>query len=97
VRRGDIYRLRVPKGLGHEQHGPRFGVVVQADTLLPRSVVVVAPTSQSARPATFRPEVDVAGATTRVPVEQLGASIPAGSEILSDISRRKKLGVWTKH
>ena len=73
MRRGDIYRLRVPKGVGHEQLGPRFGVVVQADTLLPRSVVVVVPTSQSARPATFRPEVEVAGATTRVLVEQLGA------------------------
>lgn len=73
MRRGDIYRLRVPKGLSHEQQGTRFGVVVQADTLLPRSVVVVAPTSQCARPATFRPEVEVAGATTRVLVEQLGA------------------------
>jgi mRNA interferase MazF len=73
VRRGDIYRLRVPKGLGHEPLGPRFGVVVQSDTLLPRSVVVVAPTSQIARPATFRPEVEVAGASTRVLVEQLGA------------------------
>jgi mRNA interferase MazF len=73
VRRGDIYRLRVPKGLGHEQQCPRFGVVVQADTLLPRSIVVVAPTSQRARPATFRPEVEVAGTTTRVLVEQLGA------------------------
>lgn len=73
MRRGDIYRLRVPKGLGHEQQGPRFGIVVQANTLLPRSVVVVAPTSQSARSATFRPEVEVAGATTKVLVEQLGA------------------------
>ena len=70
--RGDIFRLRVPKGLGHEHQGPWFGVVVQADTLLPRSVVVVAPTSQSARPATFRPEVEVAGATMEV-VEHNGS------------------------
>jgi mRNA interferase MazF len=48
-------------------------VLVQADELLPRSVVLVAPTSQSARPATFRPEVEVEGRTTRVLVEQVGA------------------------
>jgi mRNA interferase MazF len=41
--------------------------------MLPRSVVIVAPTSQSARPASFRPDVVVAGAATRVLVEQLGA------------------------
>ncbi len=51
----------------------RYAVVVQADELLPRSVVIVAPTSRSARSASFRPEIDVAGATTRVLVEQLGA------------------------
>ncbi len=47
--------------------------MVQADELLPRSVVIVAPTSTSARPASFRPEIDVGGRTTRVLVEQLGA------------------------
>jgi mRNA interferase MazF len=73
VVRGDVYRFRVPRGRGHEQRGRRFGVVVQADELLPRSVVLVAPTSQSARPATFRPEVEVEGRTTRVLVEQVGA------------------------
>jgi mRNA interferase MazF len=73
VRRGEVYRFRVPKGVGHEQHGERYGVVVQADELLPRSVVLVAPTSRSARPATFRPEVTVAGRDTKVLVEQMGA------------------------
>jgi mRNA interferase MazF len=73
VQRGDVYELRPPRGLGHEQQGRRFGVVVQADALLPRSVVLVAPTSRSARPATFRPELVVEGETTRVLVEQLGA------------------------
>jgi mRNA interferase MazF len=73
VRRGEVYRFRVPKGLGHEQRGERFGIIVQADELLPRSVVLVAPTSQSARAASFRPEVAVAGQTTRVLVEQVGA------------------------
>jgi mRNA interferase MazF len=73
VRRGEVYRFRLPKGVGHEQHGERFGVIVQADELLPRSVVLVAPTSRTARPASFRPEVIVAGEVTRVLVEQLGA------------------------
>jgi mRNA interferase MazF len=73
VLRGDVYRFRLPKGTGHEQHGERYGVVVQADELLPRSVVLVAPTSRSARAASFRPEVTVARQPTRVLVEQLGA------------------------
>jgi mRNA interferase MazF len=73
VQRGDVHRFRLPKGIGHEQHGERYGVIVQADELLPRSVVIVAPTSRNAKPATFRPEIEVVGQTTRVLVEQLGA------------------------
>ena len=73
MRRGEVYRFRIPKGVGHEQHGVRYGVIVQADELLPRSVVIVAPTSRSARSASFRPEIEVAGDRTRVLVEQLGA------------------------
>jgi mRNA interferase MazF len=73
VERGDIYELRLPKGIGHEQRGRRLGVVVQSDAMLPRSVVLVAPTSTSARAASFRPEFDVGGQPTRVLVEQLGA------------------------
>lgn len=73
MQRGDVYRFKVPKGLGHEQHGERYGVVVQSDVMLPRSVVVVAPTSRSARAASFRPEIEVGGDATRVLVEQLGA------------------------
>ena len=73
MQRGDVYRFKVPKGVGHEQQGERYGVVVQSDVMLPRSVVIVAPTSRSAKAASFRPEVDVAGGRTRVLVEQLGA------------------------
>jgi len=73
VQRGDVLLLRLPKGLGHEQHGRRYGVVVQADALLPRSIVLIAPTSQSAKSASFRPEIEVAGERTRVLVEQVGA------------------------
>ena len=49
----------------------------EADELLPRSVVLVAPTSIRARPASFRPEIELLGETTRVLVEQVGA-IDAG-------------------
>ena len=73
MRRGEVYRFRVPKGSGHEQQGPRYGVVVQADEFLPRSVVLVAPTSSRARAASFRPIIDVGGEETRILVEQLGA------------------------
>lgn len=73
MQRGDVYRFKVPKGMGHEQRGERYGVVVQADVMLPRSVVIVAPTSRSAMAASFRPEVEVAGDLTRVLVEQIGA------------------------
>ncbi len=73
MRRGDVYELRMPKGTGHEPQCRRFGVIVQADALLSRSLVLVAPTSQSARPASFRSGVVVEGERTRVLVEQVGA------------------------
>jgi mRNA interferase MazF len=73
VLRGDIHELRTPRRQGYEQSGPRFGVVVQANEFLPRSVVLVAPASRSARSASFRPEIDLLGETTRVLVEQVGA------------------------
>lgn len=71
--RGDVYRVRLPSRGGHEQHGPRYAVLVQADELLGLSTVLVAPTSRSVRAASFRPEVDIAGQPTRVLVEQLRA------------------------
>lgn len=71
--RGDIHELRMPRGQGHEQRGRRFGVVVQANEFLPRSVVLIAPTSRSARSASFRPQIEVDGEETRVLVEQVGA------------------------
>jgi len=73
VTRGDIYRVRLLTGRGPEQRGPRYGVIVQADALLGLSTAIIAPTSRSAAPATFRPEVHVAGAVTRVLVEQVRA------------------------
>jgi mRNA interferase MazF len=41
--------------------------------MLPRSIVIVAPTSRSAKAASFRPEAEIAGDLTRVLVEQVGA------------------------
>ena len=73
LRRSDVFALPLPRGSGHEQHGVRYGVVVQADAPLPRSVVLIAPTSTGARPASVRPEIDLDGVTTRVLVEQAGA------------------------
>ncbi len=48
-------------------------MVVQSDLLLPRSVVIVAPTSRSARSSSFRPEMTVGAEPAKVLVEQLGA------------------------
>jgi mRNA interferase MazF len=73
VLRGDVYEFRPPRGTGHEQQGRRYGVIVQANEFLPRSAVLVAPTSLSARAASFRPEIELLGKTTRVLVEQVGA------------------------
>ena len=71
--RGDIYRVRLPAARGREQRGPRYGVIVQGDALLGLATAIIAPTSRSAAYATFRPEVNVAGESTRVLVEQLRA------------------------
>jgi mRNA interferase MazF len=59
--------------VGSEQHGRRFGIIVQSDALLPRSVVLVAPTSTAAREATVRPIIEILGTRTKVLVEQLSA------------------------
>ncbi len=70
--RGEVVRIAAPRrARGHEQQGARPGVVVQADELLELSTVLVAPTSRSASPASFRPLVDVGGTATRVLADQL--------------------------
>lgn len=74
--RGDVHRLKSPRASrGHEQRGPRFAVVVQSDAL-PLSTLLVAPTSTSARAASFRPEIELDGTPTRVLVEQTTAVDP---------------------
>ena len=75
--RGEVFRLPAPRGArGHEQQGARYAVVVQADDLLDLSTVLVAPTSRSARPATFRPTIELGGGQTRVLVEQTSVADP---------------------
>lgn len=73
MQRGDIFELRMPKAVSHEQAGCRFGVVVQSDVLRLGSVVLVAPTSVSARPASIRPVIEIEGMSTKVLVEHVGA------------------------
>ena len=92
--RGDVHEFRPPRGAGHEQQGRRYGVIVQADELLPRSVVLVAPTSPGARPASFRPEIDLLGEKTRVLVEQVGA-IDVGrlGDLVARVSPEQQWGI----
>lgn len=72
--RGDVHRLRLPADTkGHEQQGIRYGVVIQSDDFELLSTCLVAPTSSSARSASFRPEIDIRGSSTRVLVEQARA------------------------
>ncbi len=71
--RGDVHAVALPRDRGRVQRGKRYAVIVQADTLLALSTVVICPTSQSAPAASFHPEIDVGGARTRVMCEMAGA------------------------
>ena len=74
--RGEVFRLPAPRRThGHEQSGSRYAVVVQSDQL-PLSTWLVAPTSTSARAASFRPEVEIDGHVMRVLAEQVAAIDP---------------------
>ena len=96
MQRGDVLALRLPKGVGHEQHGRRYGVVVQSDALLPRSVVLIAPTSHSARVASFRPRIEIDGHRTKVLVEQMGAvDVRRLGDLVGRLSPEEQWGVDT--
>jgi mRNA interferase MazF len=71
VDRGEIFRLRAPRG--REQAGARDGVVAQDDELLALSTVLIAPTSRSAPPRSFRPTITIDDRDARILVEQLRA------------------------
>lgn len=67
--RGEVYRLPA-RGRRHEQRGRRYAVVLQPGWLS-LSTWIVAFTSTSARPTSFRPAVTVEGASTLVMCDQL--------------------------
>lgn len=74
--RGDIHRLSAPRSTrGREQQGVRYCVIVQSDDLM-LSTLLVAPTSRSAAPRSFRPTIIVEDVETQVLVEQTSAVAP---------------------
>jgi mRNA interferase MazF len=89
--RGEVFRLPA-RGAGHEQRGRRYAVVLQPDWLA-LSTWVVAFTSTSARPTSFRPSVVIAGSETLVMCDQLATvdlirlAEQAGSLTLDEMQR----------
>jgi mRNA interferase MazF len=73
VIRGDVHRIKLPGERGQVEQGRRYAVIVQADDLLALSTVVICPTSRSAFPGTFHPEVTIADQPTQVMCEMVGA------------------------
>jgi mRNA interferase MazF len=73
VVRGDVHAIALPRKRGHVQQGRRFAVIVQADDLMTLSSVVVCPTSRSAFPASFHPEITLLEQPTQVLCEMAGA------------------------
>ncbi|MGL4174787.1 MAG: type II toxin-antitoxin system PemK/MazF family toxin [Dermatophilaceae bacterium] len=70
--RGAVYRIDLGRPRGHEQGGKRLGLVVSPSES-PLSVVVVVPTSTSAGPSIHRPELEIAGRSTRILIDQIRA------------------------
>jgi mRNA interferase MazF len=74
--RGDVHRLRAPRGArGNEQRGVRYAVILQSDDLM-LSTLLVAPTSRSAQPRIFRPTIEIGKEATQVLAEQIVAVAP---------------------
>ena len=71
--RGDVHAITLPRRRGHVQQGRRYAVIVQADDLLSLSTVVICPTSRSAFPASFHPEITLEGQPTQILCEMIGA------------------------
>ena len=88
--RGDVHRLRAPRGTrGSEQQGSRYAVVLQSDDLL-LSTTLVAPTSRSAPPRVFRPTITIGNDSTQVLVEQTTAVDPTRlGELVGRVSREE--------
>ena len=72
IRKGEIFRARLPGSAGHEQRGIRYAVALQSSDLQ-LSTVIVAPTSTQALETSFRPEIEIEGVRTRLLTEQTRA------------------------
>ncbi|MFJ2298879.1 type II toxin-antitoxin system PemK/MazF family toxin [Oerskovia paurometabola] len=68
--RGAVYRVDLGAPRGHEQGGRRYGLVLSPSEMN-GSVATIVPTSTSARPATFRPELVIDGQQTLLLVDQI--------------------------
>lgn len=68
--RGAVYRIHLGRPRGHEQGGKRLGLVVSPSDS-PLSIAAVIPTSTSAGPSIHRPEIEIAGRSTRLLVDQI--------------------------
>lgn len=68
--RGAVYRIDLGRPCGHEQGGKRLGLVVSPSDS-PLSVVAVIPTSTSAGSSIHRPELEIAGRSMRMLVDQI--------------------------
>lgn len=74
MQRGDVYEVNFPRGVGSEQSGRRYGVVVQLNELAVLSTVIMLPTSTSVRDAWHRPTITIDGQETKVLTEQIRAT-----------------------
>jgi mRNA interferase MazF len=71
VIRGTVYRVDLGDAKrGHEQRGRRLGLVINPSAM-PWTVATVIPTSTSAQPAVFRPELEINGTPTRFLIDQI--------------------------
>jgi mRNA interferase MazF len=69
--RGAVYPVDLGDAKrGHEQRGRRLGLVISVEQN-DWSTVTVIPTSTSAQPAVFRPDVVIAGRPIRILIDQI--------------------------
>jgi mRNA interferase MazF len=85
VVRGDVYAVNLPGKRGRAQSCSRYAVIVQDDRLAAMSTVLICPTSQSARAASHRPQIELGNDGTHVLCEMVG-HVDAG-----------RLGAWVGH
>lgn len=70
--RGDVHAVNLPGKRGRSQSGGRYAVIVHDDRLLTMSTVLICPTSQSVRPASYRPQIEFGEGGTHVLCEMVG-------------------------